>query len=53
MTTAQVVEASDTVKNNSSIQDYIHLDDHTQPTNLFDSEEDNRTGSRSVRHCQK
>ena len=32
MTTAQVVEASDTVNNNSPIQDYIHLDDHTQPT---------------------
>ena len=31
MTTAQVVETSVTV-NNSLIQDYIHLDDHTQPT---------------------
>ena len=31
MTTAQVVETSATV-NNSSIQDYVHLDGHTQPT---------------------
>ena len=31
MTTAQIVETSVTV-NNSSIQDYVHLDDHTQPT---------------------
>ena len=30
MTTAQVVETSVTV-NNSSIQDYVHPDDHTQP----------------------
>ena len=32
MATAQVVEASDTVNNNSPIQDYIHLEDHTQTT---------------------
>ena len=32
MTTAQVVETSVTVNNNSPIQDYIHLDGHTQPT---------------------
>ena len=32
MTTAQVVETSVTVNNNSPIQDYIHPDDHTQPT---------------------
>ena len=32
MTTAQVVEASVTVNNNSPIQDYIHPDDQTQPT---------------------
>ena len=32
MTTAQVVETSVTVNNNSPIQDYIHLDDHAQPT---------------------
>ena len=31
MTTTQVVETSVTV-NNSPIQDYIHLDDHAQPT---------------------
>ena len=32
MTTAQVVEMSVTVNNNSPIQDYIHPDDQTQPT---------------------
>ena len=32
MTTAQVVETSVTVNNNSPIQDFINLDDHTQPT---------------------
>ena len=31
MTTAQVVETSVTVNNNSPIQDYIHPDDQTQP----------------------
>ena len=31
MTTAQVVESSVTV-NNSPIQDYVHPDDHAQPT---------------------
>ena len=31
MTTAQVVETSVTVTNNSPIQDYVHLDDQTQP----------------------
>ena len=30
MTTAQVVETSVTVNNNSPIQDYVHPDDHTQ-----------------------
>ena len=29
MTTAQVVETSVTVNNNSAIQDYIHRDDQT------------------------
>ena len=53
MATAQVVEASDTVNNNSPIRDYVHPDDHTQPTNHFDSEDDNRTGCRSVRHRQQ
>ena len=32
MTTAQVVETSVTVNNNSPIQDYVHLDNQTQPT---------------------
>ena len=32
MTTAQFVEASITVNNNSPIQDYVHPDDQTQPT---------------------
>ena len=32
ITTAQVVETSVTVKNNSPIQDYVHPDDQTQPT---------------------
>ena len=32
MTSAQVVETSVTVNNNSLIQDYAHLDDQTQPT---------------------
>ena len=32
LTTAQVVETSVTVSNNSPIQDYVHLYDQTQPT---------------------
>jgi len=32
MTTAQVVEMSVTVNDNSPIQDYVHLDYQTQPT---------------------
>ena len=28
----QVVKTSVTVNNNSPIQDYVHLDDHSQPT---------------------
>ena len=32
MTTAQVVETSVTVNNNSPIQDYVHPDDQTQPS---------------------
>ena len=31
MTTAQVVETSVTVNNNSPIQDYVHLDEQTHP----------------------
>ena len=37
MTTAQVVETSVTVSNNSPIQDYVHPDDQTQPTFENDS----------------
>ena len=32
MATVQVVEASDTVNNNSPIQDHVHPDDQTQTT---------------------
>ena len=32
MTNAQVVESSVTVNNNSPLQDYVHLDNQTQPT---------------------
>ena len=32
MTTAQVVERSVTVNNNTPIQEYVHPDDQTQPT---------------------
>ena len=32
MTTTQAVKTSVTVNNNSPIQDYVHPDDHTQPT---------------------
>ena len=32
MTTAQVVETSVSVNNNSLIQDYVYLDDQTRPT---------------------
>ena len=32
MTTAQVVETSATVNNNSLIQDYVYPDDQSQPT---------------------
>ena len=32
MTTAQVVETSVTVNNNSPIEDYVHPDDQTQHT---------------------
>ena len=34
MTTAQVVETSVTVNNNSPIQDYVHPDDQTQPIEM-------------------
>ena len=32
MTTAEVVETSVTVNNNSPMQDYVHPHDQTQPT---------------------
>ena len=32
MTTAQVVGTSVIVNNNSPIQDYVHPEDHTEPT---------------------
>jgi len=35
MTTAQDVETSVTVNNNSPIQDYVHTNDQTQPTFEF------------------
>ena len=37
MNTIQVVETSVTVNNNSPTQDYVHMDDQTQPTfdNIF------------------
>ena len=35
MTTAQVVETSVTVNNNSPIQDYVHPDDQTQPFGIY------------------
>ena len=34
MTTAQVVETSVTVNNDSPIQDYVHPDDQTQPFDM-------------------
>ena len=39
MTTAQVVETSVTVNNNNPIhdQDYVHPDDQTQSTTVYDS----------------
>ena len=35
MTTAQVVETSVTVNNNSPIQDYVHPDDETHPFDIL------------------
>ena len=34
MTTAQDLETSVTVNNNSPIQDYVYLDDQSQPTHV-------------------
>ena len=39
MTTAQVVETSVTVSNNSPIQHNVHPDDQTQPTFYIDTDE--------------
>ena len=47
MTTAQVVETSVTVNNNSPIQDYVHPDDQTQPFGLLLLEFD-RCGEKKV-----
>ena len=46
MTTAQVVETSVTVNNNSPIQDYVNPDDQTQPT--FDNNNDNHDNNKYV-----
>ena len=35
MTTAQVIETSATVNNNSPIQDYVHPEDQTQATYIL------------------
>ena len=50
MTTAQVVETSLTVNNNSPIQDCIHPDDHTQPAHEMTPGGSNlgHTGGRQV-----
>ena len=49
MTTAQVVETSVTVNNNSPIQNYVHPDDQTQPTFLqvLEAQEYNRNINRN------
>ena len=44
MTTAQVVETSVTVNNNSPIQDYVHPDDQTQPFKAFPCKIDCKIG---------
>ena len=49
MTTAQVVETSVTVNNNSPIQDYVHPDDQTQPT--FESPNVCKTPSLNTKFC--
>ena len=50
MTTAQVVETSLTVNNNSPIQDYVHADDQTQPAHEIIPEGSNQghNGGRQV-----
>ena len=45
-TTAQVVETSVTVNNNSPLQDYVHLDDQTQPfSNGNDNDDDDQNNN--------
>ena len=46
VTTAQVVETSVTVNNNSPIQDYVHPDDQSQPTFYIDTDTDTDTDTR-------
>ena len=45
MTTAQVVETSVTVNNNSPIQGYVHLDDQTQPFNNSNNNNNNNNNN--------
>ena len=51
MTTAQVVETSVTVNNNSPIQDYVHPDDQTQPTFEMTPEFKPFTAVTLFQHC--
>ena len=51
MTTAQVVETSVTVNNNSPIQDYVHPDDETQPTFISKSVEQTKKSRKILHHC--
>ena len=45
-TTAQVVETSVTVNKNSPLQDYVHLDDQTQPfSNGNDNDDDDQNNN--------
>ena len=50
MTTAQVVETSVTVNNNSPIQDYVHPDDETQPTFISKSVEQTKKSRKILPH---
>ena len=50
MTTAQVVEISVTVNNNSAIQDYVHPDDETQPTFISKSVEQTKKSRKKLHH---
>ena len=52
MTTAQVVETSVTVNNNSPVQDYVHPDDETQPNFISKSVEQTKK-SRKILHHHK